>query len=81
MRVEIACPVCRKANAEFESINRQINQAGAPADKAYFARQLIETVEAVEKEHTRPETMLTQACRSLLNLRKRTADLILRFRK
>jgi len=79
MHVEIACPICRKANPDFEGTSRQINQAQAPADKAYFARRLIEQVEAVKKEHAGSDTMLTEACRTLLNLRKQTAELILKF--
>ena len=78
---EIACPICRRANTSFEAINHQINQAKTPAEKAPHARELIEKVEAVFKEHNASGNLLTEACRTLLSLRKQTAELILKFLK
>lgn len=79
---EIACPICRKANPMIESLNRQINQARVVTDKAYFARQLITKVEDVLKEHGDPkDDPVTKACRGVLDLRKQTAELILKAQK
>ena len=78
---EIVCALCRKANADFDAINRKINQAKTPAEKAPHARELIEKVEAVFKEHNASGNLLTEACRTLLSLRKQTAELILKFLK
>ena len=77
---EIACPICRRANISFEALNRQINQAKTPTEKAPAAKLLIERAEAVLQEHAAPGNVLTDACRTLLNLRKQTAGLILKFR-
>lgn len=77
----IACPICRKANPDFERINRKINQARTPAEKASFAGELIKKVEAVLEGHQMPGNILTEACRTLLDLRKQTAELILKFQK
>ena len=78
---EIACPICRRANTGFEGINHQINQAKTPAEKAPAAKLLIMKAEAVLQEHAAPGHVLTDACRTLLNLRKQTAELILKFRR
>jgi len=78
----IECPICRKANPGFEKLNRQINKAKTVTDKAYFARQLITKVEDVLKEHGDPEgDPVAKACLTVLNLRKQTAELILKAQK
>ncbi len=78
---EIPCPICRKANPDFEVLNQRINQAKTPAEKAPHARELIERVEAVVNEHQGSSGALTTACMTLLNLRKQTAELILGFQR
>ena len=78
---EIQCAICQKANPDFEAITRQINQARTPADKAYFAKQLIEKAGAVLNEHKASGDVLTEACRTVLKLRKQTAELVLKFQK
>ncbi|MBI3319635.1 MAG: hypothetical protein HYZ89_03505 [Candidatus Omnitrophica bacterium] len=78
---DIQCTICRKANSEFELITRRINEAGTPVEKAPHAKALIEKVDAVFKEHDTPGTLLTEACLTLLNLRKQTAELILKFKR
>ena len=78
----IPCPICQRANPTIESLNRQINQARVITDKAYFARKLITKVEDVLHEHGDPkDDPVTKACRSVLNLRKQTAELILKAQK
>lgn len=78
---EIQCAICRRANPEFEAINQKINQAKTPTEKTPFAKQLVEKAGAVLNEHGSSETVLTEACRTLLNLRKQTAELILKFQR
>jgi len=78
----IPCPICRKANPAIETLNRQINQARVITDKANFARQLIAKVDEVLQAHGDPkEDPVTKACRSVLNLRKQTAEMILKAQK
>lgn len=78
----IPCPICQNANPVIESLNRQINQARVVTDKAFFAQQLIAKVEDVLKEHGDPQDdPVTKACRSVLGLRKTTAELILKAQK
>ena len=76
---EIVCPICRKANADFDAINRKINQAKTPTEKAPHARELIEKVGTVLNEHRSSGNVLTEACRTVLSLRKQSAELILKF--
>jgi len=76
---EIPCPICRRANPDFEAITQKINQAKTPAEKAPHARELIEKVGAVLNEHQTSGSVLTEACRTVLGLRRQTAELILKF--
>ena len=78
---EVECAICRRANPDFEAVNRQINQARTPADKAPHARELIQKVGAVLKEHQKPGSVLTDACRTVLGVRRQTAELILKFQR
>ena len=79
---EIACPICRRANSSIESLNRQINQARTPKEKAPFAKQLIAKVEEVLQEHGDPtDDPISKGCRTVLSLRKQTAELILKAQK
>jgi len=78
---EIECAICRRANPDFEALNQKINQARTPAEKAPFAQELIQKVGAVLNEHQVSGSVLTEACRTILNLRKQTAELILKFQR
>lgn len=78
----VICPICHKANLKFERLNQQINQARTPKEKAPFAKQFIEKVDEVIKEHgATTDDPLRKACQSILALRKRTAELILKAQK
>ena len=77
----ISCPICQKANPQIEALNRQINQARTPKDKAPFAHKLIAKVDAVLEEHGPIEGPFAKGCRTVLNLRKQTAELILKAQK
>ncbi|MBI3319219.1 MAG: hypothetical protein HYZ89_01340 [Candidatus Omnitrophica bacterium] len=78
---EIPCPICRTANPDFEAITRKINQARTPAGKTPFAQELIQKVGTVLNEHQTSGNVLTEACRTILGLRKQTAELIIKFRQ
>lgn len=75
------CAICERANPDIEALNRQINQAGSITDKVYFARKLLTKVEDVLAEHGPADDPLGKACRSVLALRKQSAQLILKFQK
>ena len=80
-RREIECPICQKAKSDFDLINRRINHARTVAEKVSSARELLQKVEAVRQEHQKVGSGLAEVCRTVLNLRKRTAELILKFEK
>ena len=78
---KIPCQICRMANPDFEAITRKINQAKTPAEKAPFAQELIQKVGVVLNEHQTSGGVLTEACRTVLGLRRQTAELILKFQR
>ncbi len=78
---EIQCPICRKANAAFDAINQNINQAKTPSEKAPFAQELIQKVGEVLNEHQSSGGVLTEVCRTILGVRRQTAGLILKFKR
>ncbi len=77
----IPCPICQRANPVIESLNKQINQARGPKEKAPFAKQLLTKVEDVLAEHGPAGDPAEKACLGVLGLRKATAELILRTQK
>ena len=78
---KIECRICQKAESEFDRINQRINQAKTIAEKASHARELLQKIEAVRKEHENVDKGLAEVCRTVLNLRTQTAELILKFEK
>ncbi len=78
---KIACPICRRANFAFKSLTDQINHARAPREKAPYARQLIAKVEAVLQEHGPADDPIAKGCQTVLAIRKKTAELILKAEK
>ena len=78
---EIQCAICQKANPDFEALNQKINQAKTPTEKAPHARELIQKVGDVLNEHQTSGSILTEACRTILGLRRKTAELILKFQR
>lgn len=81
VRQKIECPLCQKAESDFHRITGRINRAGTIAEKASHARELLQKVANVLKEHENVNSGLAEACRTVLNLRKKTAELILKFEK
>lgn len=78
---EIACAICQKAQPAFDAINQKINQAKTPSEKAPFAQELIQKVGEVLNEHQSSGGVLTEACRTILGVRRQTAELILKFKR
>ncbi len=76
---QIVCPLCRKAEPEFQRINGKINHAATLAEKASQARHLIQNVDALLKEHETLDSASRQTCCALLNIRKKAADMILKL--
>jgi len=81
VRQQIECPLCQKAESDFHLINERINRARTIAEKASHARELLEKVETVLKEHENVDSGFAEVCRSLFNFRKKTAQLILKCEK
>ncbi len=79
VRQEIECPLCQKAKSDLDLINGRINHAKTVPEKASHARELLQKVEAVLKEHEHIDTGRAEVCRAVLHLRKKTAELILKF--
>ena len=81
VRQQIECPLCQEAESDFHLINERINRARTIAEKASHARELLQKAETVLKEHENVNSGLAEVCRSVLNLRKKTAQLILKCEK
>ena len=81
VRQEIQCSLCQKARPDLDRINRGINDGKTVAEKVFHARELLQKVEAVLKEHEHVDSGLAEVCRAVLNLRKKTAELILKLEK
>ncbi len=79
MHQQTECPLCQKAKLDFDLINQRINHAKTGPEKVSHARELLQKVEAVRKEHENVDNGLTEVCRTMLNLRKNAAELILKF--
>lgn len=71
------CPLCLGANREIENLNKEINNAKDIASKVEFAKDLLVIVNSLLDQHEDK----TLPCVSALNLRKRTAELIIRTKK
>ena len=81
MSQQIECPLCQKAESDFSRINESINRAATLTEKASHARELLLKVETLLKEHENVESSLAEACRAVLNLRKKTAEMVLKLEK
>ncbi len=81
MGQQIECPLCQKAESDFSRINEGINHAATLTEKASHARELLQKVETLLKEHEGLEAGLVEACRAVLNLRKKAAEMVLKLEK
>jgi len=71
------CPLCLKENFEIENLNKNINQAKGVLEKAKFAKILLGKANSLIERHEDKSL----PCISILNLRKRTAELIIKSQK
>ena len=71
------CPLCLSENSEIENLNKNINQANGILEKAEFAQELVDKVNSLIERHEDKNA----TCVSILNLRKRTAELIIKSKK
>lgn len=71
------CSVCLGATFEIENLNKKINNAKDIVIKAEFAKDLLVIVNSLIERHEDK----TLPCVSVLNLRKRTAGLIIKTKK
>ncbi len=71
------CSLCLGANLEIENLNKKINNAKDIVVKAEFSQDLLVMVDSLIEQHK--DKMLP--CVSVLNLRKRTATLIIKTKK
>jgi hypothetical protein len=71
------CSLCLGANLEIENLNKKINNAKDIVVKAEFAQDLLVIVDSLIEQHK--DKMLP--CVGVLNLRKRTATLIIKTKK
>src|SRR5208337_353353 len=65
MGQQIECPLCQKAESDFSRINEGINRAATLREKASHARELIQKVETLLKEHENVECSFAETCRAL----------------
>ena len=73
----MSCPVCLDAAFEIEDLNKKINNAKDIVIKAEFAEDLLAIVNSLLERHADK----TLPCISVLNLRKRTAEFIIKTKK
>jgi len=78
---QMECPLCKKAEPDFQRINEKINRAATIPDKVSHARALLQKVESVLKEHETTKDGLAGLCQAVLKLRKSVAELILKLEK
>ena len=71
------CSLCLGANLEIENLNKKINNAKDIVIKAGFAQDLLTRVNLLIERHEDK----TLPCVSVLNLRKRTAALIIKTKR
>ena len=79
MQEQIECPLCQKAKTDFTRINERINRAATLPEKASHARELLQKVEAVLKEHENVKSSFAEGCRAVLTLRKKAAEVVLKL--
>lgn len=76
------CPIFKSKNEEIEEINKAINKAKEIGEKAYLAEKLIKEANRLLAcklfEVQKPECKI---CHYLADLRKKTANLILKAKE
>jgi len=79
---KIKCPVFTSKNEEIEKINEAINEAGEIGEKARLAERLIKEMdELINCKLFDVERAECKICHYIADLRKRTANLILKAKE
>lgn len=74
---KIQCPLCLKESSEIENLNKKINETKDVSEKATFAQLLLAKVNSLIERHEDKSL----PCVAMLNLRKRTAELIIKTKR
>ncbi|MBI5306348.1 hypothetical protein HZB04_02075 [Candidatus Wolfebacteria bacterium] len=79
---KIKCPIFTSKNEEIEKINKAINEAGEIGGKARLAERLIKEVdELINCKLFDEKRVDCKICHYIADLRKRTANLILKAKE
>lgn len=79
---KISCPIFQKQEAIIKSINGKINAAGGVQEKAIFAEELQKEVNVLLNcQDYNCENPACKNCRYIANLRRETANLIIKAKK
>ncbi len=80
--IKISCPIFRKQEEILKSISDKINKAGPVKEKAVFAEELTkETDVLLSCADYDGKSSNCKSCRFIANLRKQTANLIIKAKK
>ena len=79
---KISCPTFQKQEAVIKDITAKINAIQGVAGKAVFAQELQKEVDVLLScPDYKKESSDCENCRFIANLRKKTADLIIKAKK
>ena len=79
---KIKCPIFKAKNEEIEGVTKAINEVENIEKKAYFVERLMGEVEnLLSCEHFDEEKAECKICHYIANLRKKTANLILKAKE
>jgi hypothetical protein len=73
----IQCFLCLKESSEIENLNKKINETKDISEKATFAQLLLSKVNSLIELHKDKSS----PCITVLNLRKQTAELIIKTKR
>ena len=81
-KTKIDCPTFQRQEPVIEDITAKINEAKAVQEKAVFAEELQKAVSVLLSCSDYDEKSLDcKNCRFIANVRKKTADLIIKTKK
>lgn len=79
---KISCPAFQKQESIIKDITNKINRAKGVLEKARFAEELLKEVNVLLScPDYDKEKFDCKSCRFIANLRKKTADLIIKAKK
>lgn len=79
---KISCSIYQKHEPRIESATDRINRARDPREKIRHAEKLLEEVKGLlDCSEYKEKDPVCSSCRTIANLRKQTAELIVRAKK